>query len=247
MQSSPTVGFLIEVMDAALLGKEASFEIEKHINVSDSRAVNRSEVVFKKRLTLSQQNLIDVSSESIRAYSYAGSMIDIEVRSKLKIDDGILFDTTISEKQQMALKAKPLVANDAESMINPHDDFNFLANLQAIPASNRMKVRIMLMVAALLIGSNSYVGWHDQFVPEGAHYFYSHYDSDGDAESPFMKSLGLSGGVGVCFWFLIRRELKKYMTFIFKPLPATISRATAMRVADIITGVPRVDLENIVV
>ena len=247
LQSSPTVGFLIEVMDAALLGKEASFEIEKHINVSDSRAVNRSEVVFKKRLTLSQQNLIDVSSESIRAYSYAGSMIDIEVRSKLKIDDGILFDTTISEKQQMALKAKPLVANDAESMINPHDDFNFLANLQAIPASNRMKVRIMLMVAALLIGSNSYVGWHDQFVPEGAHYFYSHYDSDGDAESPFMKSLGLSGGVGVCFWFLIRRELKKYMTFIFKPLPATISRATAMRVADIITGVPRVDLENIVV
>lgn len=234
-------------MDLSLIGKDAEFKIEKHVKVNDSRAVNRSEVVFKKKLTLGQQNFVEISSDAIRAYSYHGAMIDIEVHTKLKIDDSILFDTTITEKQEMALGSKPFVATDSKAMIDPRDDFNFPANLQAISPASRLKVKTMLLVAGLLIGSNTYVGWHDQFVPEGAHYFYSHYDSDGDSGSPFMKSLGLSGGIGALFWFLIRRELKKYMTFQFKPLPASISRETTLRVADIITGVPRVDLENIVV
>jgi hypothetical protein len=127
---------------------------------------------------------------------------------------------------------------------SPRDRFSFIANLRAIPAKSRAIVLWLVIVGLPVIALNAVVGVRDQFVPDSQVWFYDHRGDDG-SESPLMKALMGSGGVGMALWLAIRRQLQKYMRFEARlPVAGQITRGSRCRVADMIEGVARVPLQQ---
>ncbi len=247
----PTDGDVIcrvEVDDPALAGLDAIFSLRAAVDVHDSRAVNASTELFERHLRLSSiAEEIRVPRSTIRAYSYSGSMIDSKLVMKLVIDDAILFDTKITEEQELAIGVKPEVSTHAQTLIEPEDVFDFFKNLQAIPVSARGWTIALGVVGAVVIVVNMLVGLHDQFVGEGATWFYSRYNSDGESNSPFVAALVGSGGVGLAVWLAIRRQLRRYMSFHFRAQMPVIRPGVSYSLAELVAGRPRVDLNDVTV
>ena len=91
---------------------------------------------------------------------------------------------------------------------------------------------------------NLVVGFHDQFVAESATWLYSRVNSDGESQSPLVAALAGSGGLGVVVWLLMRRQLRRYMTFRFASTLPRIRPDTVVPVRDLIRGRPRVPLKE---
>ncbi len=235
----------IRVHDPALQGHAAELRVVRRVVVHDDRPVNNSTVVLQRKIEqLQAVTQFEIHRANLEVFSYSGSKIDVEVRSELKVDDGLIFDTTISEVEQMALAPRPQVTNDAKGVVEPADAFNFARNLAALSPVNRGIVMMLALVGSLVIGINSLVGVHDQFAPDPAIWFYDHYDSDGKGEMPFAKSLAGSGAFGAAIWFAIRRQLRKYMTFELHDVPGRICRGDRLRAGALLRGRSRVTLEN---
>ncbi|HUP50160.1 MAG TPA: hypothetical protein VNA04_15350 [Thermoanaerobaculia bacterium] len=236
----------ISVNDSALLGHAAELSIVRKVVVHDSRAVNSSEVVLRRKVARLEPRLaIDLHRAALQVFSYSGPHIDIEVHSILKIDDGFFFDTTISREEQMALSPRPHVSHDAKEIVEPHDAFDFIRNLAAIPPLNRAITMALVFLGGAVIAVNTWVGVHDQLAPEPMVWFYTHFDSDGDGESPLQKSLMGSGVIGAAIWYGMKRQLRKYMTFELHGIPARICRGDSLRAAALLRGRSRVPLENV--
>ena len=185
-----------------------------------------------------------IPASSFSGFSYSGSKIEIEYLVTLTIDDGIFFDTTVSEEIVYNLTRKPMINRNTKALIEPKNRFNFFSNLGAIPIPNRLMTMVLALAALVVITVNSLIGWHDQTVPASQTYFYSQTDDDGDSSSPLMKSLGGSGAVGVAIWLAMQRQLRKYMTFHFKPFPGRIDRTTRIPIQQLISGISRVELNH---
>jgi hypothetical protein len=91
--------------------------------------------------------------------------------------------------------------------------------------------------------ANAVVGVRDQFVPDSQVWFYDHSGSDG-GESPALKGLAGSGGLGLALWLAIRRQLKKYMSFEAKLPEGRLARRQVCVPASLFKGLPRVALEE---
>lgn len=237
---------IVEISDDGYLGKRAELRIVRTVRVKDSRPVNASDTAFKRPIaSLERQNVIEVPRAALRAYTYHGSQIDVVVHTELSIDDGILFDSTIRDDEDVGVWAKPEVSGDAKGIVEPKDAFDFVTNLKAIPPQNQLITLVLCVVAGIIIAFNSLVGVHDQFVPDSRTWVYDHSGSDGDSESPFFKSLLGSGVLGAAVWAAIRRQLRKYMTFELAELPARICAGDAIAASSLVRGVSRVDLRNV--
>lgn len=242
-----SVRCIVAVNDDALLGHSAVLRVVRTVEVKDSRAVNASDEKFTAQIaSLAQENAIQVPKSALRAYTYRGSMIDVAVRTEVRIDDGVLFDTKIRDDEEIGVWVKPAVSGDAKGIVEPKDAFDFVTNLRAIPPQNQLITIVLSVVAALIIAFNSLVGVHDQFVPESRAWFYDHHGGDGDTESPFFKSLVGSGVLGAAVWMAIRQQLKKYMSFDLAPVPERICADDEIPAWKLVRGVSRVDLENVV-
>lgn len=236
----------VRVTDGTLIGHAAELRLERRVVVHDSRPVNESDVVFKREIpSLQLQQTFEIHRSSIQAYSYSGSKISVELSSRLEIDDGMIFDTTLTEEEDIILGGKPAVTNDAKGVVEPADAFDFITNLKAIPAKNQIITLMLLVAGAIVIAINSFVGIHDQMSPDHAVWFYDHRDSDGDSESPLAKSLTGSGVIGTGIWFAMRRQLRKYMTFEICNLPGQIGRTAVFTPADFLRGNARIDLHHV--
>ena len=161
------------------------------------------------------------------------------------VDDGLLFDTKISDTQQLALRLKPKIKVNSDRLIEPSDKFSLFDNLKAIPFQAQVITLGLLIVAGLVIIINTIVGAHDQFTPGAQTWFYSHVDSEGEGQSPLMNSLIGSGVLGAAIWLLIKKQLRKYMTFRFKPLPKLLQRLRRYNVSRLVRGKPRVVLKDV--
>jgi hypothetical protein len=238
----------IDVADSSLHGHAAEFRVIRKVVVHDSRPVNSQDVVFRRPIpSLQAHNEFVIHRASLQVFSYNGSKIDIEVHSELEIDDGLLFDTKITQEEQMMLSPRPAVNNNAKELVEPADAFDFVENLKAIPFHNQIITMALAIAGAVIIAVNSWVGIHDQFTPEPQVWFYDHRDSDGDSESPFFKSLMGSGTAGAAIWFAIRRQLKKYMTFELAGVPQRICRDDVLRAATLLRGRSRVALRDVTI
>jgi hypothetical protein len=236
----------IEVHDSTLIGHAADLSVVRKVVVHDSRAINNSDIVLRHDVPrLERRTVIGLDRAKLQAFSYAGEKISIEVHSQLRIDDGVIFDTTLTEQEQLDIGARPAVAEDAKSIVQPADAFNFAKNLAAIPPLNRAITMGLVLIGSIVIAINSWIGWHDQFAPEATTYFYDHRDSDGESESPLQKSLVGSGALGAAIWFAIRKQLRKYMTFDLHGVPQRICRGDVLRASALLRGRARVPLENI--
>jgi len=236
----------INTFDTDQLGKEATFTLFFGVDVKDSRPVNSSKVLFEKNITLSAEPIVfDIPLNKKNIFTYKGHKIDICLTSHITLARPIIFDKKIKEKHFIPNKHKPQQAQArAASVIEPDDRFDLMKNINAIPYINRMFVFLLMIVGGIIIAVNTFIGAHDQMVPETSTWLYSHRDSDGDSTSPLMTSLTASGALGAGVWYLIKQNLKKYMVFIFKMRLPKIAPNTQYQLKDFITGRPRVDLKN---
>ncbi|HEX6179506.1 MAG TPA: hypothetical protein VF057_14175 [Thermoanaerobaculia bacterium] len=238
----------IDVHDSTLIGHAADLSVVRKVVVHDSRAINKSDIVLRRDIArLDRRTVIELHRATLQAFSYSGEKISIEIHSELRIDDGALFDTTLTEQEQLDIGSRPSVADDAKSIVQPGDAFNFAKNLAAIPPLNRAITIGLVLIGSIVIAINSWIGWHDQFAPAPMTYFYDHRDSDGESESPLQKSLMASGALGAAIWLAIRKQLRKYMTFELHGVPQRICRGDVLRASTLLRGRARVPLENITV
>jgi hypothetical protein len=237
----------IWVREPELVGKSARLKIELVAKVKRSSPVHGQRVLLDRDLTLaSGLNLVRLGKELDGLYCYSGGKLDLEIKSTLKVDDGVFFDSSIETDLSSLCELPPraAVGADHKRVHSPADRFNFIANLRAIPAAARIKVLWMLLVGLPLIVGNALLGTRDQFVPESQTWFYDHSDSDGEGESPLVKALMGSGGLGLALWAAIRRQLQQYMRFGARLPKDPLRRDLRCRVADMVEGETRVLLQH---
>ena len=244
----PTTGdavFRVEIFDRDLWGHDAELSIIAEVEVNDGRAVNDSATLFTHSFrAASMAEEVRIPRDQLRVYSYSGRMIKVKLQTKLVVDDAILFDTKEVEEHELDLGDKPRTSALGTSVIDPKDAFDFFKNLQAIPADARAKTTMLAAAGAVVILVNTVVGLHDQFSPPGFTWFFSHVDSDGDPASPFFQSLAGSGAIGAGLWFLIRRQLRKYMEFALR-VHGRLLRDRSYSVGDLVKGQSRVPLHDV--
>ncbi len=231
------------------IGRSAEFCILAEVKVHDKRAVNEEKVLYQQKVALRQRvTELAIPTDVFRKhFTYAGKMIDVRLHGRVKVDGGVLWDTTLRGELARELLRRPAVDDDAKAIIDPKDAFCLARNFAAIPLPNKINTLGLGLAALVIITVNTLLGWHDQMAPDGQAYFYSHKDSDGDSQSPLFNSLMLSGGAGAAVWFAMRKQLRKYMRFEFARVPDRISRDTVVRMNELVRGRSRVDLRDLVV
>jgi hypothetical protein len=237
------------VEDPDLVGKQGTLKIELHAKVKRSSPVHAQRVLAERSFTLAAGlNRLPVGDVLGDAFLYRGAQLDLEPIARIEIDDGVIFDTKL-EVDLHAVCALPARADvpDHKGVHSPRDRFNFIANLRAIPAKARMIVIWLMLIGIPVVLLNAVVGARDQMVPESQVWFYDHSGDDG-SESPLMKALMGSGGIGLVLWLAIRRQLQQYMKFEARlPPEKQLSRDARCRASDIIEGRARVALEQAIV
>jgi hypothetical protein len=238
---------VITVEDPELLGHDADLVLTLRAEVQDSRPVNAERELFATEVRLGSSRVeVPIPGSALCCYRYDGSRIRMAVHAELSIDDGILFDSKAEAEPELSFPDRPRVREDAEELIEPHDAFDFVENFQAIPLRNRGIVTVLMAVALVVMGLNTLLGLHDQLAPDGATYFYSHVDSDGDSQSPLFNSLATSGVTGGLLWLAIRAQLRRYMRFELA-FGDPLRRHTVVPARALVHGVARCDLEDVTV
>ncbi len=236
----------VRVLDPALSGLKARLELLAAVEVDDDRPVNAEKVLHKHALTLGAGDLaFPIDCDLGGLYTHDGEKVRLRLRTRVVVDDGILFDTQVREDQRLPLLLKPAVSSDTATLIEPKDLYDFFANLKAIPAGARALTLVLAIAGGIVMAVNAAVGAHDQFVPESRTWMYSHTDSDGDGQSPLFASLALSGGLGGAIWFAMRRQLRRYAEFRLRPRTGRIRRGDRVPLRSLVHGKPRVPLEDV--
>ncbi len=236
----------LHVDDPDLAGKRAKVRVERRAKVKRSNPVHKSEVLAEREVTLvagTQDVTLGANLDGV--FCYSGTELDLGLVAHVTVDDGVIFDTKV-ESDLAGIGALPprLDVPEARSVHSPPDRFDFIANLRAIPAKARAIVLGLLLVGGPILAINALVGVRDQFVPEERVWFYDHSGSDG-SESPLMKALMGSGGIGLALWLAIRRQLQKYMRFEARWPLARLERGSRCRADEIVSGEAGVVLEQV--
>ena len=229
--------------------KKATLSLISKVNVKDSRHIDDRKVLYKSnfKISLGSDNIVIIDLKNHKNFSYEWNMIDINLFTELKIDDSFFFDTSINKKIQNSLFIKPAVKkpNLAKSIIEPKDNFNLIDNIKAIPADAILAVFWLSIIWWIIILINTIIWIHDQFVWEASTYFYSHYNSDWDYNSPFVSSLVWSWALWVVVWKMMKTQLKKYMKFALRKIKFDEAINYTYNVRDIVRWKSRVDLKNV--
>jgi hypothetical protein len=235
----------IWVRDPKLRDHDAVLRLHHRMQVERSGGHSARKEVLKKSLRLGAQQRVALP-ENVRAlFGYSGGIVRIDLLAELKIDDGVIIDTTIEATATGFERRPPRVAEGELGKIDPKDRFSFVANLKAIPYKNRV-IAVLLAAFGLVVGTvNVLIGVHDEMMPESQTLLYDHRGSHG-SESPLMKSLSGSGALGFAIWMALRAQLRRYMTLTLKA-PQRIGRSTVLEARALIAGVPRVVLQNVLV
>lgn len=238
------------VPEPKLNGKSAVFTIEHSVRVKDSRPVHDSRVLFKHEFKVksNQEKTVRVPRKILERglFNYQGEQINVHCFGRLVVNENLIFkDPSVEEDLPSEVLKKPAVKTDADELIEPKDVFSLVKNFNAIPAANKLAFIGLLIVALPIMGLNMVIGIHDQGVPESQTWLYSHRDSDGDAQSPFLTALMGSGTIGFLVWLRMRKHLGKYMTFRLKSRSGKISPGSKHLISDLVSGIPRADLKDV--
>ena len=247
----------INYNDPDLAGKSAALSVKRKVTVKDSRPVHGSKTLTHMKLTLKPNgHQVKIPAKTLKntggAFPYSGHMIKIETIVKLKVNDSIIpfMDTVVKRSLTGHLPGKTpkraKVSNNAKELVDPKDSYKFFKNLTSLPRQNQLAVVELLVIGGILIVANFFVGLHDQMSPEQMTWVYSHYDSDGDSNSPLGNALMGCGAIGALIWFAMKKQLRKYMTFRFnfKSVLKDVNRESAVNVGQLIAGSSRVDLHD---
>jgi len=150
--------------DERCVGRRATPVFERVVEVKDSSPVHGRmklwETEFQVRVR--EQEFAVPRPRLARGFDYVGQHIDIRLESKLTVDDGVLFDTTVEGVHQLGVLDRPRLDGRAKDLVEPADAFEFLTNLNAIPRHSQLITIGLLVVGGLVVVVNALVGLHDQ-------------------------------------------------------------------------------------
>ncbi len=229
---------------ANLIGHDAVFSLRLRVDVKRSSGVDATEPVFEQSIKVTATQLrVPIANVPAQIYRYQGSSIDIELVARLRVDDGVIFDTTLEVPLDAPLRSPQGDASKAATWIEPPDQYSLAANLRALSPKDRLIAKLLLGIAGVFGGGNAAIGMHDQFVPESNIIWYDQHGSDG-SESPAMKSLAGSGLIGVGLWLAIRSRLRRYMRISLGASVGTPRRGERIAARILVEGEARVPLER---
>lgn len=235
---------VFEGLPANAIGRSADVELRLKVKTKRNRGIDENKCVLSEKFKVTgARHEMPIGDRLYELYSHTGEKIDLDIEVHVEIDDGFIFDTKLHTDIERQLLRSPTPNKNAAELIEPPDKYDFRANLRAIPPKNRMIVTVLGLIGSILIGINSLLGLHDEFSPASGIYFYDHVGSDG-SESPMMKSLAGSGGLGLTIWLAIRAQLRRYMKIELKPGLKFPRRGERWQARDLIRGSARVPLEK---
>ena len=227
-----------------LIGHEAILSLRLKVDVKRSGGIDTTTPLFETLLKLSGPVLrVPVPAWPAHVYGYQGQHIDIGAVARLRVDDGMIFDTTLEAALDLPRRTLGGQAAKAAAWIDPPDQYSLAANLRALSPKDRWIAKLLLAFAGVVGGGNVAIGLHDQFVPESNILWYDHHGSDG-GESPAMKSLAGSGVLGVGLWVAIRARLRRYMRLALAPGVSTPRLGDRRPARELVRGEARVPLER---
>ena len=154
--SASVVRCRIDVTDPARIGLAAELRVIRKVIVKDRRPVHATEVLVKHRIEkLEIRNLADLERRTFQAFTYTGRKIDIEIHTELKIADGFLFDTKLTEEAQIAFSPRPKISGSAKEITEPDDQYEMMSNIAALSTSGRVATAGLMFLGALVIAFNT--------------------------------------------------------------------------------------------
>ena len=233
-----------KAIDPKYIGKNCRISIIRHIDVKIARGNDVKKKLYSKNVSLSRE----MSSLRSKVFieNYEGDKIRIEHYLEVEVDDHIFVDSTFNLRIKRDMYADKNVENfPSKVLLDPKDHFRFMTNLFTLAPKQQMIVLVLLFCALLFVAINTFIGIHDQFVVESLTWIYSHYDSDGESQSPIIMSLCFSGAFGGLVWTFILKVFKKYMSFYIRPVPKKLTAETLIPSHEFIEGYSRTDLRDI--
>ena len=146
----------IRIKDRKLIGHQARFRLVAEVKVHDKRAINDDKILFETRFSVTGERTFTIPGNKLRAHSYKGKMIDVQVHAALEVDDAILFDSKITQEQEIAIGIKPAINEEATQIIEPNDVFQFFANLRAIPFASQIITLGLALLGGIVMRCERY-------------------------------------------------------------------------------------------
>ncbi|MBK6727814.1 MAG: hypothetical protein IPG63_11210 [Xanthomonadales bacterium] len=227
-----------------LIGHDAELSLRIQVDVKRASGVDSGETLLEQPLRISATRLrVPIAQFPEHAYAFQGQHIDIRLLARLRVDDGVIFDTTLETALELPQRRPLANTAQASAWIEPPDQYSLAANLRALSPKDRLIAKLLLAIAGVVGTGNAAVGMHDQFVPESQIYWYDHSGDDG-SESPMLKSLAGSGFLGVGLWIAIRARLRRYMRIGLASGVGTPRRGERVAARNLVEGEARVPLER---
>ncbi len=227
-----------------LVGHDAKLSLRIQVDVKRASGVDSGESLLERALRVSATRLrVPITQFPDHAYAFQGQHIDIRLLARLRVDDGVIFDTTLEAPLELPPRRPLANTAQAAAWIEPPDQYSLAANLRALSPKDRLIAKLLLAIAGVVGTGNAAVGVHDQFVPESQIYWYDHSGDDG-SESPMLKSLVGSGFLGVGLWIAIRARLRRYMRIGLASGVGTPRRGERVAARQLVEGEARVPLER---
>src|SRR5687768_13678876 len=114
------------VRDPAMVGKNGVLKIEQHAKVKRSSPVHKSQLLAEEKFVLKPgQNLLRLGDLLDAVFAYSGHKLDLELKARIEIDDGVIFDTKLEVDLTHAcrLPARAQVP-DHRGVHSPRDRFS---------------------------------------------------------------------------------------------------------------------------
>ena len=242
-ESGPARATLV-LEDGRYSGREATLSMRTQVDVTRSGGVDANEqrTLLQFRIA-GRETPLELPAEACERFGYSGDSITIASTIRVQVEGETVLEGSVDDFRDVRVGRRPQGENAAE-LIEPSDKFSILDNLRALPPQNRLKAVAIMLVGSLFIAVNSFVGVHDQFVPESRTWFYDHRGSDG-SESPVEKSLFGSGAAAAALWVALRAQLRRYMSIALVAGFATPRRGTRIDARQLLRGKARVALEQV--
>jgi len=227
----------MRISDPKMMGKKADFTLNLESNVHDSRAVNKSKVIYTYSFKVENTEYKwKIPTDTLNCYTYRGSQISIVIRANLKVDDAwILKDSEVCQNVQLKLvDTRQATHGDAQTEIDPFDVVHFGENFSALSPVNKFLFVMMSLFCGVVAIGGSFQAW-EIFKDE----------EDGVVIAIFLIIIIL-----VAIWCLWGRLKKKffssYMSVSLRQLPK-IDWDTRLTIPQLITGKSRVNLRSLTV
>lgn len=238
----------IDVEDPRFLGQSASLEVYRLALVDDRSPVNDLRILASRDVTLDAESIeVRFPAAQVDGCGYRGARVTVRTWAELRIDDGVLWETTVRADVPLPERRAPAAVADAAGIVDPSDRFSAIATVATLPPLRRLAAVALFVGGVGLVTANTFLAIHDQRVPPGGHILYPRRDDAGDAIAPLALSLLVSVPAAVGVWFGLRWIVRNALRFRPGSVPQPIGRDTVVPLATLVQGAPDFDVDDLVV